>query len=80
MSTKQRRIEEDKSIREMHQDADVGVEILITEVGYQADLYLDGKCVNIECRDFRGAPGPKKAIESLVYELQAALERWRQRH
>lgn len=55
---------------------------MITEVGYQMDLYLDTKergftCEQIECRDFGGAPGPKKAIKRLLNEIQNAVERWR---
>ena len=90
MAKKQRRVEEDMEIRSLRTVPDVSVDFVVTEVGYQMDLYLDtGRneestirgggltCIEIECRDFGGTPGPKKAIESLINHLREAVDKWR---
>lgn len=68
---------EDTTARGNDQVPTVTFDFTIVEIGYQLDIYLNGKNVQIECRDFGGAPGPKKAIERLMNEVEKAVERWR---
>jgi hypothetical protein len=73
-----RRIEEDSTARDAHQTPHLSVDFTVTNVGYQMDLYIDGKCMKIECRDFGGAPKPSKSVERLLWYLDKAVEDWRQ--
>lgn len=55
----------------------VVVEFIVEKIGYQADFYLNGKLLKIECRDFGGAPTQEQAIKKLFVQLDRAVERWR---
>ena len=68
---------DDMTARCMKQVPTVSLDFVIEEIGYQMDVYVNGKCFEIECRDFGGAPGPKKAIESLILRIHDAVDNWR---
>ena len=70
-------IDEESTARGNNQTPHLSVDFVISQVGYQMDLYIGGELMGIECRDFGGCPGPPKAIEALVHELQDAVDHWR---
>jgi len=56
----------------------VSIDFCINNTGYQMDVYLDGKIVQIACRDFGGAPKHRKAVEKLLHRIENAVDEWRQ--
>ncbi len=56
----------------------VSFDFCINNVGYQMDVYLDGKIAQTQCRDFGGAPKHRKAVEKLLNKIENAVDEWRQ--
>lgn len=77
MKAGKRSISEETTARSMNQTPHLSVDFTVSNVGYQMDLYINGKCMQIECRDFGGAPAPRKSIEKLLRYLETAVENWR---
>jgi hypothetical protein len=68
---------EDTTARGSGQVPTLTFDFTVEQIGYQLDIYLNGKVAQIEFRDFSGAPGPKHATEKLLREIEKAVDRWR---
>ena len=68
---------EDTTARGAGQVPTLTFDFTIEQIGYQLDIYYNGKVAQIECRDFGGAPGPKKATEKLLRAIEKAVDQWR---
>lgn len=59
-------------------DADVEIKVALCEIGYQADVYIDGNPVFMRVRDFSGTYRRKKKLkEELAQCLLDAVEKFR---
>ena len=45
-------------------DADVEIKVALCEIGYQADVYIDGNPVFMRVRDFSGTYRRKKKLSA----------------
>lgn len=74
---KKRQVKDDSTIEGSGTVPDLRLDFVIVEHGYQCDLYVDGKLIEIECRDFGGDHPINESALKLAKRLQKAIAAWR---